>query len=291
MYKYLPFLLAKTTQRKAMESAKSNIQGYQNVIVMRHGDRLDNFEPLWTSTAARPWDPPLAQDGKNRAFRNGQRLRSQVGFPIHRVFVSPFLRCIQTASEVVAALSAVDFDPNAVSSRDVLSIDNTKIKVAIEFGLSEIPNPIFIKSEVAPKDGKFDFKISDLEAMFPEGTVDSNVDMIYKEVPEWGESAQAFEDRYYKTVKILAEKYPSENLLFVTHWGAVSVAFYNYFKDATKYVVDYCGSVEMRRQILNGDGFGKFEVVTSHGVSYKYTKIPVHDHVLVSQSPVEPVCV
>lgn len=113
-----------------MESAKSNIQGYQNVIVMRHGDRLDNFEPLWTSTAARPWDPPLAQDGKNRAFRNGQRLRSQVGFPIHRVFVSPFLRCIQTASEVVAALSAVDFDPNAVSSRDVLSIDNTKIKVS-----------------------------------------------------------------------------------------------------------------------------------------------------------------
>ncbi|CAL9245642.1 unnamed protein product [Arabidopsis halleri] len=274
-----------------MESAKSNIHGHQNVIVMRHGDRLDNFEPLWTSTAARPWDPPLAQDGKNRAFRNGQRIRSQLGFPIHRVFVSPFLRCIQTASEVVAALSAVDFDPNAMSSKDVLSIDNTKIKVAIEFGLSEIPNPIFIKSEVAPKDGKFDFKISDLEAMFPEGTVDSNVDMIYKEVPEWGESAQAFEDRYYKTVKILAEKYPSENLLLVTHWGAVSVAFYNYFKDATKYVVDYCGSVEMRRQILNGDAFGKFEVVTSHGVSYKYTKIPVHDHVVVSQSPVEPVCV
>lgn len=56
-------------------------------------------------------------------------------------------------------------------------------------------------------------------------------------------------------------------------------------------MVDYCGSVEMRRQILNGHGFGKFEVVTSHGVSYKYTKIPVHDHVLVSQSPVEPVCV
>jgi len=54
--------------------------------------------------------------------------------------------------------------------------------VAIEFGLSEIPHPIFIKSEVAPKDGKFDFKISDLEAMFPEGTVDSNVDMVYKEV-------------------------------------------------------------------------------------------------------------
>ncbi|MCH87443.1 phosphoglycerate mutase family protein, partial [Trifolium medium] len=32
---------------------------HQNVIVMRHGDRIDNSNPLWTSTAARPWDPPL----------------------------------------------------------------------------------------------------------------------------------------------------------------------------------------------------------------------------------------
>lgn len=39
-----------------------------------------------------------------------------------------------------------------------------------------------IKSEVVPKDKKFDFKISDLEAMFPEGMVDHNVDMVYKEV-------------------------------------------------------------------------------------------------------------
>ena len=39
-----------------------------------------------------------------------------------------------------------------------------------------------IKSEVAPKDGKFDFKISDLQAMFPEGTVDINVGMACKEV-------------------------------------------------------------------------------------------------------------
>lgn len=56
------------------------------------------------------------------------------------------------------------------------------IQVAIEYGLCEILNTLAIKSEVAPKDKKFDFKISDLEAMFPEGMVDHNVDMIYKEV-------------------------------------------------------------------------------------------------------------
>lgn len=56
------------------------------------------------------------------------------------------------------------------------------LQVAIEFGLCEILNTVAIKSEVAPKDGKFDFKISDLQAMFPEGTVDINVGMACKEV-------------------------------------------------------------------------------------------------------------
>ena len=115
-------------KRNNMDSSpKPNNDAYQHVFVMRHGDRIDNFEPLWVSTAARPWDPPLVQDGMIRAFRTGQRIRSQI--PIHRVFVSPFLRCIQTASEVVSALSAVNVDPNAMSSKEVPSIDTSKLKV------------------------------------------------------------------------------------------------------------------------------------------------------------------
>lgn len=55
-------------------------------------------------------------------------------------------------------------------------------QVAIEFGLCETLNTMAIKSDVLPKDGKFDFKFSDLEATFPEGTFDHNVEMAYKEV-------------------------------------------------------------------------------------------------------------
>ena len=43
-------------------------------------------------------------------------------------------------------------------------------------------NSVAIWTEVSPKDGKFDFNISDLESMFPEGMVDHNVDPICKEV-------------------------------------------------------------------------------------------------------------
>lgn len=107
---------------------------YQNVVVMRHGDRLDNFDPQWTEKAARPWDPPLVFEGKVRAFGTGKKFNKSLGFPIHRVFVSPFLRCLQTASEVVHALCAVDDGmTDCMSSEDGVSIDNSKIKVPFLF--------------------------------------------------------------------------------------------------------------------------------------------------------------
>jgi len=107
---------------------------YQNVVVMRHGDRIDNFEPMWVSSAARPWDPPLIQQGRVRAFATGRDFRKKLSFTLNRVFVSPFLRCIQTAAEVVAALSAVsdDFDPSNLTG-DGIPIDPSKIKVKIVF--------------------------------------------------------------------------------------------------------------------------------------------------------------
>lgn len=58
-------------------------------------------------------------------------------------------------------------------------------QVSIEFGLSEMLNSIAIKPEIAPKDGKFDFMISELEAIFPDGMVDHSVDPVYKEVRFW----------------------------------------------------------------------------------------------------------
>jgi phosphohistidine phosphatase SixA len=105
---------------------------HQNVIVMRHGDRIDNFDPLWTSTAARPWDPPLAQQGQDRAFQMGKSIQQSFGFPIHRLFVSPFLRCIQTAAEFVTSLSTInDVRENVI--KDDIPDDPSSVKVRIFF--------------------------------------------------------------------------------------------------------------------------------------------------------------
>ncbi|KAF3440079.1 hypothetical protein FNV43_RR18357 [Rhamnella rubrinervis] len=233
---------------------------YQNVVVMRHGDRIDNFEPLWVATAARPWDPPLVEAGKKRAFSTGQKLRTRMGFPIHRVFVSPFLRCVQTASEVVSALCARDDDPNA--------IDPSRVKVSIEYGLCEMLNTGAIRSDSAPKDGNFGFKISELESIFPAGTVDHSVEPLYKEMPKWEETLSGARTRYAEVIQALADKYPTQNLLLVTHAEGVGVSITEFLEGTVVYEVEYCAFAELRRPMFFKDQSstaGNFEVVTGSG--------------------------
>lgn len=252
-----------------MNSSKTETsrEFYQNVVVMRHGDRIDNFEPLWVSSAARPWDPPLVDAGKVRAFCTGRKLRTHLGFPIHRVFVSPFLRCVQTASEVVSALCAVDDDP-ANMTGDEVSVDPSKIKVLIECGLCEMLNKEAIRV-LPPQDGNWGFNFSELEALFPAGTVDHTAAPLYKEMPKWEETVNGARDRYVEVIQALADKYPLENLLLVTHGEGVGVAVSAFLNDTIVLEADYCAYTHSRRSITLGENqaftAGKFQVLTHQG--------------------------
>ncbi|CAK7347804.1 unnamed protein product [Dovyalis caffra] len=252
---------------------------HQNVIVMRHGDRIDNFEPLWITNASRPWDPPLVEAGRVRAFCTGRKLKKNLGFPIHRVFVSPFLRCIETASEAVSALCAVNDDPDVVSSHGV-AIDPSKLKVSIEYGLCEMLNREAIRRDCVPKDGSFGFNIAELEAMLPAGTLDHAVKPVYEELPQWEETVMGARTRYEQIIKALADKYPSENLLLVTHGEGVGVSVSEFLNDVTVYEVEYCAYSQLRRPVfLENKSFtaGEFEVLTHNGrtgISY-CSRIPM----------------
>lgn len=56
------------------------------------------------------------------------------------------------------------------------------MQVSVEYGLCEMMNRKGIRADVAPKDGIFSLDISEREAMLPLGTVDTNVERLYKEV-------------------------------------------------------------------------------------------------------------
>ncbi|XP_042480202.1 uncharacterized protein LOC122061086 [Macadamia integrifolia] len=221
-------------------------QFLQNVVVLRHGDRIDHADPSWTSSAARPWDPYLTEGGKMRAFSTGRKLRANLDFPIHRVFTSPFTRCIETTNEVVAALCAINDDGSQVTG-DNLEIDPSKLKVSIEYGLCEFLSTEAIKTELLPKDGKFVYEMSKLEEMLPAGTVDSSVEHVYQGMPKWGESKTDVRDRYQGIIKALAEKYPHENLLLVTHAEALVVAISALLENVAVSGVEYCAYLHSRR--------------------------------------------
>ncbi|KAB2016069.1 hypothetical protein ES319_D08G071200v1 [Gossypium barbadense] len=229
---------------------------YQNVLVMRHGDRKDNFDPTWIKTAERPWDPPLVDNGMARAFRT--------------VFVSPFIRCVQTASEVVAALCAVDVEANAKSSADVIKFDPSKVEVSIEYGLCEMLNKEAIRVDVAPKDGNFGFDVPLLETMFPSGTLDPSLERVYGKMPQWEETVDESRSRYKQSIKALADKYPSENLLLVTHGEGVGVSISGFLEHTTVVEVEYCGYAELKRLMTCKNGSttaGNFLVLTKSGQS------------------------
>ncbi|CAH9127232.1 unnamed protein product [Cuscuta epithymum] len=183
--------------------------GYQNVIVMRHGHRLDTVDKRWTSDNKnnRPWDPPICVTEEPNLFSDAaESIQDGVGAPIDRVIVSPFLRCLQTASKTVEALLKLYNDPDV------------EIKVCIEFGLAEVMNDKVIKTP--PRDEDFGFDISECEVDFPSQTVyldPETYEQVYQQLPGWGEAREAAYGRYRNVVRALADKYPSENLLIVTH--------------------------------------------------------------------------
>lgn len=131
------------------------------------------------------------------------------------------------------------------------------MQVSVEYGLCEMMNSRAIRPNVAPKDGNMRFDMAECEAMLPPGMVDKTVERVYKEVkgtstskydsmvvllglisnfflpcelqfPHWGESDLEAGERYKHLIKDLADKYPTQNLLLITHGNAFPISIFIY---------------------------------------------------------------
>ncbi|KAF8027363.1 hypothetical protein BT93_E0307 [Corymbia citriodora subsp. variegata] len=240
----------------------------QRVLIMRHSDRADHNVETWGTRVPRPWDAPLTDAGRTKALETGKKLRAELGFPIHRVITSPFWRCIETARELIAGLSTEGKEATKSVLDDGTSADSSTsgIKVSIEYGMSEVFNDIALWYHPTDRNS-WGFDIKRLEASFPPGIVDLAPHQVFKELPQWGESFSGARDRHLYTIHSLVDRYPQENMLFVTHGDAVKVAVSTYWKEARGHDIriDFCGSARLKRQIIkNGDSFTakKFEIAT-----------------------------
>ncbi len=158
----------------------------QIVWIARHGNRLDFVNPDWFLTAERPYDPPLSDGGIIQAQQLGQRLKRE---NIAHIFASPFLRTVQTANEVAAALD---------------------LPIKVESGLSEWLNPQWMPS--MPE--KLPLEV--LHEKYPRIDL-SYTSRIIAEYPETGDKVFR---RSGETAKILADEF-SEDILLVGHGASV----------------------------------------------------------------------
>ncbi|KAJ3681835.1 hypothetical protein LUZ60_014408 [Juncus effusus] len=238
--------------------AASNEEWIQRIIIMRHGDRLDQTDSLWPLRSKTPWNPPLAKEGFVRAWTAGRRLRG-IGCPINRAIVSPFLRCIQTANETVKCLCAVvDKEPDVFNfeTSEGVRINPSEVKVSIEYGLCEMLNREAMGSCPTPQEGQKWFPDTNiLENEFSDLCIDSDYKRLYNELPKWGETVEESRNRYASTIQYIGDTNPRDNILLVTHGEAVGVSV-SYFEPGTVvYEVNYCGYTILERRVsVNPEG-------------------------------------
>ena len=159
---------------------------FQTVWIARHGNRLDFVNPEWFNTAERPYDPPLSEDGFIQAKQLGQRL---VGEGIKHIFASPFLRTVQTATQIA----------------DILDLS-----IKLESGLSEWLNPAWMKT--TPE--KLPLEV--LQQSYPR--IDSSYSS--RAIANYPETSEMVLERTPETERRVTSEF-SEGMLLVGHGASV----------------------------------------------------------------------
>ncbi|MEC4805238.1 MAG: histidine phosphatase family protein [Jaaginema sp. PMC 1079.18] len=184
----------------------------QQVWIARHGNRLDFVDPEWFSNAILPYDPPLSDDGIIQAQELAKRLENEA---IAHIFVSPFLRTIQTAWEVAKVLN---------------------LPLKIEAGLGEWLNPDWMTHhpETLTKET--------LYSKYP------CIDRKYQScvVPKYPETETQMLARTATVVQQLVKEYP-ENILLIGHGASVLGATQGLLRSPISLQVTLCCLTQLIR--------------------------------------------
>jgi len=159
----------------------------RTLYLVRHGERLDAFNKNWYDSEDNKHDTPLSDKGQMQAQRLAQRLQQEV---IDRIFVSPYLRALQTAQPVAEALNMPLY---------------VEAGIGEWLGRSMLPQAPNI---AAPQTRMEEFPCIDLRH-------ESFV------IPNWPETVSQVFERYEKAVQQLLTHYDG-NLLLVGHGRTVT---------------------------------------------------------------------
>jgi broad specificity phosphatase PhoE len=213
-------------------SVASNLSSpAQTIWLARHGNRHDFVHPEWFNTAPRRYDPPLAVDGFIQAQALGQRLKEE---NIQHLFVSPFLRALQTALEVAKIIN---------------------LPLNLEAGLGEWHNQDWMTESPAT------IPQAVLAAEYPEINTCINWKYLSHLHPQYPETIADVNRRTAATIRHLVTEY-KQDILLVGHSASVFGITKALVPDAEEAKVALCSLTKMVRRGKNWNL--EFYADTSH---------------------------
>ena len=120
--------------------------GPSRIIIVRHGERVDNVDSRWALSAERPHDPPLTDTGRRMAAALGANLRWRLLHaarhddpdPLAKVVVltSPLERCVETAHHMCVAMAPLPPDDHT-TTRGAGGGLSSSLRILVEPSLTE----------------------------------------------------------------------------------------------------------------------------------------------------------
>lgn len=161
----------------------------QKIFLVRHGQREDFENPAWSESAVRPHDTPLSATG----FRQVQDVaRALIGQDVGALYSSPFLRALQTADVIAAALD---------------------LPIRVESGICEWWNPAWMST--APRL----MPAEEIQAAFPR--VDgSYAPVVHPVFPESDETVEV-RARVGRFLNFIVKQTPGEHVVIVSHGSPI----------------------------------------------------------------------
>ena len=157
----------------------------QHLYFIRHGQREDFEDPTWPQRAERPYDTPLSKTGFRQAEDVGQTLKGQ---GISVLYSSPFLRALQTADPIAAALD---------------------LPIRLEPSFAEWLNPVWFNTAPELPDARA------ARALFPR--VDPQYEPIGQAVyPEYDETREV-SARVRHALQEIFRREPNQHIAIVAH--------------------------------------------------------------------------
>lgn len=184
----------------------------QTIWVARHGTREDFLDPTWRLRAKRPFDPALSRSGHQQAQELAHRLQDQ---PVDLIFASPFYRTLQTASYSASTLG---------------------LSLRPEWGIAEHLLELNDDPDI----------ITSAEAVVEFPHLDQQHVSVLR--PTYPESTEVACGRAATAVRVLADQYSGQNLLFVSH-ATIVVGIVRQLANIQRRInVPVCSLFELRRQ-------------------------------------------